>query len=62
MRNDELCLAIRETYRRAMRTHHADRAATVECVAIVKQHRPGTADTDARRAVARMIAEEPLVV
>ena len=57
MRNDELCLAIRETYRRAMRTNHADGAATVECVAILKQHRPGTADRDARRAVARMIAE-----
>jgi hypothetical protein len=57
MRNEELCLAIRETYRRAMKNHHADGEATTEYVAILKQHRPGTADADARRTIARMIAE-----
>jgi hypothetical protein len=59
MRNEELCLAVRETYRHAVKRHRADGAAMAECIAILMQHRPGTVDTDARRMVARMIAEEP---
>jgi hypothetical protein len=55
----ELYRAIRDAYRLAMRAHYADGDAITECVAIVRQRRPSLADADARRMVARMLAEEP---
>jgi hypothetical protein len=57
--DQELSRAIRDTYRLAMRTHHADGDAIAECLAVLRQHRPLIADADARRMVARMLAEEP---
>jgi hypothetical protein len=57
--NEELCRAIRDTYRLAMSMHHADGEAISECVAILIHHRPLLANADARRMVARMLAEEP---
>jgi hypothetical protein len=44
-----------------MRTHHADVEAIAECTAILREHRPQLVDADARRMVARMLAEEPPV-
>jgi hypothetical protein len=55
----ELARVIRDTYRLAMRAHYADGDAITECVAIVRQRQPQLADADARRMVARMLAEEP---
>jgi hypothetical protein len=60
MRNEELCLAIRETYRRAMRTHQSNGQAVAACMAVLRRHEPVAADTEARRLIARMISEEPL--
>jgi len=57
--NHELSRAIRDTYRVAIRARYADGEAVAECVAVLKQHRPLIADSDARRTVARMLAEEP---
>jgi hypothetical protein len=55
----ELCRAIRDTYRLAMRARYTDGVAMAECVAILRLHRPQLADADARRMVALMLAEEP---
>jgi hypothetical protein len=44
-----------------MRTHYADGEAIAECLLVLRQHRPQLADVDARRMVARMIAEEPIL-
>ena len=54
-----LSRAIRDTYRFAMRARYTDGVAITECVAILSLHRPQLADGDARRMVARMLAEEP---
>jgi hypothetical protein len=51
--------AIRDTYRLAMRAHYADGDAIAECVTIARLRRPQLADADARRMVARLLAEEP---
>jgi hypothetical protein len=42
-----------------MRTHYADGETFAECMAVLRQHRPCIADVDARRMIARMLAEEP---
>jgi hypothetical protein len=42
-----------------MRSHYADGEAMAECVAVIRQHRPEIGDADARRMIARMLAEEP---
>jgi hypothetical protein len=42
-----------------MRARYTDGVAITECVAILRLHRPQLADGDARRMVARMLAEEP---
>jgi hypothetical protein len=55
----ELARAIRDTYRLAMRAHYADGDAIAECVTIARLRRPQFADADARRMVARLLAEEP---
>ena len=57
--NHELSRAIRDTYRLAMRTNYADGEAIAECMAVLRQHRPRIAEVDARRMIARMLAEEP---
>jgi hypothetical protein len=54
-----LSRAIRDTYRLAMRARYADGVAITECVAILRLHRPQLVDADARRMVARMLADEP---
>ena len=54
-----LSRAIRDTYRLAMQTRYVDREAMAECLMVLRQHRPQLADADARRMVARMLAEEP---
>jgi hypothetical protein len=59
--DDELSRTIRETYSRAMKAHPADCDAVTECVTILMQHRPETADAVARKLIARMIAEEPRI-
>jgi hypothetical protein len=55
----ELSRAIRDTYRLAMRSRYADGEAIAECMVVLRQHHPLIADADARRMVARMLAEEP---
>jgi hypothetical protein len=59
--DDDLSRTIRETYSRAMKTHPADCDAISECVAILMQHRPEIADDEARKVIARMIAEQPRI-
>ena len=55
----ELSRVIRDTYRLSMRARYTDGEAVAECVAVVRQHHPLITDADARRMVARMLAEEP---
>ena len=57
--DQELSRAIRDTYRLAMQTRYADGEAIAECMVVLRQYRPRTTDTDARRMVARMLAGEP---
>ena len=44
-----------------MKTHPADCDAMTECVTILMLHRPETANDEARKLIARMIAEEPRI-
>jgi hypothetical protein len=56
----ELTRAVRNTYSHAMKAHHSTEAAISECAAIVRQHSPEAGDPEARKLIAKMIAEEPL--
>ena len=50
--------SVREAFRSGLRKG-TRRSAFEESVAVLRQHRPGWLEPDVRRAVARMIAEEP---
>jgi len=60
MREDDLCLAVRETYRRVMKNRGTTEAALKNCEELLRRHRGAQLDTEVRKAIARMIAEEPV--
>ena len=60
MDRDELAHAVREAYRCAMKARRTNEDAISDCVAVLQQHRVAAGEPEARKLVARMIAEEPL--
>ena len=60
MDRHELARTVRNTYSDAMKAHHTTEAAIRECLAIVREHSPEAGAPEARKLIARMIAEEPL--
>ena len=60
MGDEKLCLAIRETYRRAMKNRGTTEAALRDCEELLRRHRGAELDPGARKVIARMIAEEPV--
>ncbi|MBV9523730.1 MAG: hypothetical protein JO010_13100 [Alphaproteobacteria bacterium] len=61
MSEADLHRIIRETYAEVMEKHAATATAFRECVALVRKHYPDCSEPELRRAVAKMIAEEPIV-
>jgi hypothetical protein len=60
MREDDLCLAVREIYRRVMKNRGTTEDALKGCEELLRRHRGDQLDTEVRRVIARMIAEEPV--
>ena len=60
MREDDLCLAVRETYRRVMKNRGTTEAALRDCEELLRRHGGDQVDPGVRRVIARMIAEEPV--
>ena len=60
MTDDELTLAIRDMYRRAMTTHQSYDLAIRACMTVLRAHHPRMAEADARIMIAKMLAEESL--
>ncbi len=56
---DVLHKAVRDAFRGAMKRIGNQRLAFEESVILLKQHRPEWLEVDIRKAVARMLAEEP---
>jgi hypothetical protein len=60
MTDDELTLAIRDMYRRAVTTHQSDDLAIRACMTVLRAQHLRIAEADARSMIAKMLAEEPL--
>ena len=60
MTDDDLSRKVRQSYSNAMEARRTTEQAIRECLSIVQQHRPDRYGPEARKLIARMIAEEPL--
>ena len=60
MTDDELALAIRDMYRRAMETHRSYDLAIRACMTVLRARHPRMAEADAWSMIAKMLAEESL--
>jgi hypothetical protein len=60
---DELQLTqkIRKTYQRTMDAQETTEQAVARCVALLRYHRPGESEDEAKKRIAKMIAGEPLL-
>jgi hypothetical protein len=59
LRRPELHREVRESYRNAMRERRTQESAFDLAIALLRDREPGLDQLEARRVVARMLAQEP---